>query len=515
MFSFKNHLTTVRRKPSSLRLRRGFSVIAVLAILATAVVMTYAMLRAQATSVQLSRNTDRMAAAREAAQTGLTMAIRRMHNSAEWGGVSSVYTQALSDTESFTATYTVGDPDLNSADEDWDDYPYRVTVDVRGSSVDTLFNGNVAVADMRAVVRLVPLAMPSELTDWDTVLQYTIYQTDAEEAIVELPFRAEGAVRIQGGLEILPNSTNNDDARDQYLEDLQGAALYGAGDYRPFNGPVHLPYASQNGGMFDDLTVKLGTPVVNTSVTAMPSDWDSQPLPTAFTTYRLYPGGAQYTVATLAGSLPSGTYEPDPLTNPAGLFKATSNLTVNSSTTIRGTVIVRYKLTISGTNINLAAADLPPLDGTTEAIRLQTIVAEDLDVVSNATAAVTGVVALWDEFEVQQQNVNDTTTLNFNGNLVTARFSIEPRKKWQNSNWAYWHLIYALTAPPYGANQFFPIWLAQAPRYFYPYPMVTMKQETEPPTYHWKRADPNEPIYIPRAGDDGLFWDILRVEIEP
>jgi len=515
MFTLPIHVTTAKRATIPRRHRRGFSVIAVLAILSAALVMTYAMLRAQATSVQLSRNTDRMAAAQQAALTGLTMAIRRMHDASEWGGVPSVYNQSLSDTESFTATYSAGDPDLTSADEDWDDYPYRVTVDVEGSSVDTLFNGNVAVANVRAVVRLVPLNMPDELTDWETVLQYTVYQTDPEDVIVELPFRADGPVRFQGPVEVLPNSTNNSAAREQYLEDLQGAALFGAGDYRPFSGPVHLPYGSQDAGMFDDLTVKLGTPVVNTTVTAMPSDWDSQPLPNTYNTYRLYTGGPQYTVQTIAGFLSGATYEPDPVTNPAGLFKQGGNLILGNSTTIRGTLIVRQKVTIDGTNVDLAAADLVPLDGTTEVIRLPSVIAEDLDVATGTVATVTGLVTLWDEFEVQEQDQSETTTLDFNGNMVTARFSIEPREKWVISNWGYWHLIFGLTAPSSGPNQFFPIWLAAWPRNFYPYPLVTMKQEAEPPTYHWKRPDANEPIYIPRDGDEGLFWDILRVEVEP
>lgn len=483
-----------------------------MAILSVAVVMTYAMLQAQVMSVQISRNTTRTAAALQAAETGVAMAIRQMHQSAEWGGVSTVYNQTLNATDSFSATYTAGDPNLTAADADWEMYPYRVTIDVEGRSTDSMVANNIAVANIRAVVQLVPRAMPDELTGWDDVLQYTVYQTQAEEAVVELPCRIEGPVRFQDELNILKNSANDEDARTQYLEDLNGAKLDGYSDYRPFEGPVNLPVATQDSDQLDDLVVKLGIPVVNTASSVMPSDWTTQPLSNDFSTYQIYPGGPTYTIPSLSGTL-SGTIDPDPTTNPLGIYKNAGTSLINDGTSIRGTLILNNDLIIDGTSVEISPVELLPLHGTTDPIYLPTILARDLEVESGATAAVTGLVALWDEFLVEEGTYN--TTFDFQGHLVTADFDMEPRNEWTVSNWGLWHWIFQISAPGYGQYQYFPLWLGQAPRYFYPQPKVTLKQGSEPAVYHWKRPDPNETIYIPGTGDVGLFWDIVRVEVEP
>lgn len=497
----------------SIRIKqRGFSVIAVMAILSVAVVMTYAMLQAQVMSVQISRNTTRTAAALQAAETGVAMAIRQMHQTAEWGGVSTVYNQTLNATDSFSATYSAGDLDLTDTDDDWEMYPYRVTIDVEGRSTDSMVANNIAVANIRAVVQLVPREMPDELTGWEDVLDYTVYQTEAEEAVVELPCRIEGPVRFQAELSILDDSANDEDARTQYLEDLNGARLDGYPDYRPFEGPVNLPVATQDSDQLDDLVVKLGIEVVNTAPSAMPSDWTSQPLPNDFSTYQIYPGGPTYTIPSLSGTI-SGTIDPDPTTNPLGICEKNGSIQINDDTSIRGTLIVQHDLIIDGTNVEISPVELLPLHGTTDPIYLPTILARDLEVESGATAAVTGFVALWDDFDVEEGTYD--TTFDFQGHLVTAEFEMEPRNEWTDSNWGWWHGKFLEWAPGYGQYQYFPLWLGQSPLNFYPQPKVTLKQGSEPAVYHWKRPDPNETIYIPRTVDVGLFWDTVRVEVEP
>ncbi len=489
---------------------RGFSVIAVMAILSVAVVMTYAMLKGQVMSVQISRNTNRAAAARQAAETGIAMAIRQMHQSAEWGGVATTYNQTLNATDSFSATYSAGDPDLTDTDDDWEMYPYRVTIDVEGRSADSMVANNIAVSNIRAVVQLVPRAVPAELTNWSDVLQYTLYQTEENEVLVELPCRIEGPVRLQEKLSVLPNSANDEDGRTQYLEDLNGAQLDGYADYRPFEGPVSLPIAEQDSDQLDDVAVKLGIPLIDTAAAAMPSDWTTQPLPSGFSTYQIYPGGPTYTIPSLSGSL-SGSIDPDPTANPLGIHKQSGNTFIDNGASVRGTLIVHNNLTLRGTSIEISPVELLPLHGTTEPIRLPTILAKNLEVESGSTSAVFGLVALWDEFVVEEGTYD--TTLDFNGHLITPKFFMEPRTEWTSSNWGLWHWIFGFSAPGYGSGQYFPLWLEGVN--FYPQPKVTLKQDTEPATYHWKRPDPNETIYIPGSGDDGLFWDIVRVEVQP
>ncbi len=493
--------------------QRGFTIIAVMAILSVAVVMTYAMLRAEVMSVQLSRNTDRAAAARQAARTGLTMAIRQMHDTAAWGGVSSIYNRSLNATDSFKATYTAGDPNLTSADPDWEDYPYRVTIDVQGFAADPMVSNNVATANIRAVVKLVPVAMPAELTDWSTVLQHTIYQVVTDDFNIELPCRIEGSVRLQGALSIAEVSPNDEDARNQYLDDLNLAQLNSQPDYRPFDGPVNLPFSAQDPAMFSDLTVRMGVPAVDIPVSAIPSDWNTQPEPDDFSTYQIYPGGPVYTVAGMPGSMTGATFAPDPLTNPLGFFKFNGNLTLQDDTSIRGTMIVKDTLKLDGTNIVITPVDMLPLNGTTDPVRLPTVLTDELEVRDGATATVTGFVGTWNKFTVKSGTYN--TSFDFKGHLVTPEFVVEPRDEWTASNWGFWHWLFQMSTPAPGPNQYFPFWLANPPMSFSPIPLITFKQDTQAAVYHWKDPDPNVTVYIPRAGDNGLYWDILRVEIEP
>ena len=91
-----------------------------------------AVLRTQGATVQLARNTDRQDAARRAALSGLSAAIRRMHVQNEWGGVGTTWSGSLSATQSFSVTYTAGDASLASTDPAYAEYPYRVTLTATG-----------------------------------------------------------------------------------------------------------------------------------------------------------------------------------------------------------------------------------------------------------------------------------------------------------------------------------------------------------------------------------------------
>ncbi|MEQ9379338.1 MAG: hypothetical protein RJP95_00630 [Pirellulales bacterium] len=491
--------------------RRAFSVIAVLAILSVAVVMTYAMLKAEVTSLHLTRNSNRAEAARQAAYSGLNMAIRRMHHATEWGGVSSVYNQSLSSTESFTATYTAGDPNLTPTAPDWEDYPYRVTIDVQGISIDPMFSGNVATVSLRAVVRLVPVAMPAELTNWNAVLQHTIYQTTDGDFKVELPLQIEGSVRLQGELKIADKEPDDEDARNEYLDDLNNAQLGGEPDYRPFLAPVSLPLAGQDVDMLNDLTVRLGVTAIDIPEVSMPPDWDDQPKKDDFSTYQIYAGGPVYSVEFLVDNVASASS--DPLTNPLGLFAKSGNLTLDDDVLIRGTLIVDHELKLDGTNIDIRPVDLPALAGTTEAVRLPSVLAKKLTVEGDASGALTGFVVLWEEFKAKAGTY--PSIFDFAGHLVLEKFDVEESDQWKNFHWSLWHSLFVLANIQTGPNQYFPIAMGNPPAYLSPIPTITFKPDTQPARYHWKSPDPNQPVFVPRSEDDGLFWETLSVEVQP
>jgi hypothetical protein len=41
-----------------------------------------------------------------------------------------------------------------------------------------------------------------------------------------------------------------------------------------------------------------------------------------------------------------------------------------------------------------------------------------------------------------------------------------------------------------------------------PKPLLTIKPDPSPVTYHWKK--PYDPIYVPHPTDSGLRWDLVE-----
>src|SRR5438552_3178588 len=78
---------TLRSSCVARRRRRGVSLLLVLGLVAIALATSYALLRTQATSMQLQGNAGRQVDARQAAFAGLSAALRRMHEP-DWGGVA-------------------------------------------------------------------------------------------------------------------------------------------------------------------------------------------------------------------------------------------------------------------------------------------------------------------------------------------------------------------------------------------------------------------------------------------
>ena len=107
--------------------RRGVTIVVVLGLIAMTIALSYAMIRTQAMSVQIQQNLDRRSSARQAAITGLTIAIRKMHD-ADWEGIDSVVASRLGDNDGFSASYATGDASLSEDDPDYDEYPFRVTI---------------------------------------------------------------------------------------------------------------------------------------------------------------------------------------------------------------------------------------------------------------------------------------------------------------------------------------------------------------------------------------------------
>ena len=189
------------RKPQTADRRRGVTVLIVLGVLSITLALSYAMLRSQFVSVQIQQNAGRRGEARQAAQTGLAIALRKMHQ-ADWQGVDTTVSADLGDGTSFSAEYVTGDASLSSGDDDYWLYPYRVTVTATGYAQQPGAAGSPAQHQVQAVVQLLPRQLSASPGDWTSLQDYTVYQWADQPVVCETPVRLEGRTRLHGELQL-------------------------------------------------------------------------------------------------------------------------------------------------------------------------------------------------------------------------------------------------------------------------------------------------------------------------
>ncbi|NIP85055.1 MAG: hypothetical protein GTO03_05625, partial [Planctomycetales bacterium] len=193
-----------RVRRSAGRRRRGIAVVIVLGVISLALAISYAMLRTQTTTLVLQRNAGRRMAARQAAAAGLSAGLQKMHTNS-WAGVGTVLNGQLSATDSYEVRFVAGDPTLTPADAAWLEYPYRVTLVSTGYSADPANPSLRASHRASAVVQLVRRQMSPVLAGFSDVQNHTLYQWQNEDVVVEMPFRAEGPVHLEGPLALYEN----------------------------------------------------------------------------------------------------------------------------------------------------------------------------------------------------------------------------------------------------------------------------------------------------------------------
>lgn len=477
----------------------------VLLLLSVTLGLSYAAMRSLGTIGMIQRNSDRQAGARQAAITGLTMALKRMHRS-DWAGVDTSLAGSLNATDSFRVTYTTGDPRLLSTDAD---QPYRVTLLSTGYSTDPQQTSNAASYQVRAVVRLTPRQLADEPSQWPTMMNYTVYQWRSGDFQCDLPFRVEGPMRIQAML--LPgwNYAWWSDPREQYFKDLNAMRLAGLGDYRPFTGPIKLSDSSQVWGVLTLLNSYLGVSTSNAwdeTVSGMDFPW-------TMSTYRLYPGGKAYTIPQLPSTIQNATYGPDPAANPAGLFFRSGSLTIGADTTITGTVFTAGGsggvITVQGNQVRLNAVNLPALQGSTDPVQLPVaVVGSGFRVSSGTVLNISGLVVAQYDFTVAQDGQTGIT-LSHSGKLVAEDVYVNGRTDWASKSSLWWSACYlawrAQKDSTFG-SKYFPQWL-QKNTSLIPAPRLVIKPDTASIRYHWH--NPENTIYVANPADGGLRWDLL------
>ncbi len=471
-------------------------------LISVTLALSYAAVRSQFNMLQVHRNATRRVSARAVAATGLTMAIKKMHTS-DWQGVGTTLTGSLSASENFAVTYKAGDSSLAAGDSDYDDLPYRVTLAATGYAADPDNPASIATHRIRAVVRLSPRAVPKEPSDWAAMQKYTLYQSKKDSFGIDIPCRIEGPVRIQGKLELAKHYPDDDDAWQRYLEDLNAMRLSGRPDYRPFSGPVHFPYGEQDWIYRNALTSRLGVTAVDHPVRETAADWVK---PTSLTSYQIYAGGPVYEIPRVGDPLENVTLEPDPATNPLGIFYRDGNVRLRGNVSIRGSLFCKDDIYIESTNVHFTPVDLPGLHGTEGPVRLPVATCYAFVVLPTGGGSVTGLLAAFDNFIIE--NSPETVSFSVTGRVVTRKLFIKERQPWEILNWSelYGDFKDQLDGHAGPVVPFFPMWMGLRGRD--PKPQLTISPDSGPITYHWHY--PGNRIYESHVDDDGLRWDLIE-----
>jgi hypothetical protein len=485
----------------------------VIGLLAITIALSYTMIRSQATMVHIQGTISRVGDARQAAYTGMMIAIRRMHE-ADWEGVEKTVTGNLDDLTSYEVTLQTGDAALLPTAPGYAEYPFRVTLVSHGRAVNPGNPDVVQTHTIKAVMQLVRRKLSDPPEQWSALQQYTVYQWSGRDSHVQVPVRTEGPVRLQGSLNLSEQYPSYDAARIRYLTDLEQMRAAGRGDYRPFLGPVYLPY-SQNSLE----TLQLMQTGLNVQTIDVPRDSSSVLSHSgAVYGYQLFPGGQQYEVPSLQSMYGQGivnmTIGPDPVTNPLAIFRSQGPIVFYDDVTFQGTIVTHGSqpdISISGENVKIEAINLPPLEDQVGDLQLPVaIVNDDLRLQQDAKAQLTGFVTVVDDFEVEAGS-NDAA-LNFRGRLITGELKLSGRSAWEKSK-VQWQDLYdrfmADLDAGGDAEPYFPRWLEEHEN-MQANPLLTIKPDSGSVSYHWH--DWNKPIYQPHPDDEGLQWNLVRWE---
>jgi hypothetical protein len=488
-----------RYRRGNYRRHCGVAVLLVLLLITLTLALSYAAVRTQNMAFMIQRNSDRRWAAQQAAVTGMTMAFKKMQKS-DWAGFGSTLDGTLSSTDNFSATYAFGDSSLTSSSPDYNDYPYRGTLTVTGKSIDPVNSQNITTYQITAVVRLVPRQLSTEPTNWNTMQQYTVYQTASQPFQINIPCQMSGPVRLQGPLAIAPSYPDYWDAWVRYLTDLNSMRSGGYADCRPFTGPVRYVSGQIDSTNMTALTSYLGVSASPLAAPANNSDWIQ---PINFSTYQIYPGGPSYSIPQVSNNLQSVTLGPDPMTNPLGIFYYNGSLTIKNDVTIRGSLFCKNKLTIDGNNVHFEPVELPGLFGGGTTVRVPAIICQNLEVKATAiTGSVTGLIAVFDTFTVDQ--ASETQTLPIIGRVITSKCYINERQPWNTTNWTWLYYVYwtfyRMTTP------YFPVYMGSTGRNYQP--LLTIKPDTTSITYHW--PTPNSSVFLVNPSDGALRWEVVK-----
>ena len=163
---------------------------------------------------------------------------------------------------------------------------------------------------------------------------------------------------------------------------------------------------------------------------------------------------------------------------------------------------------LAGPNITVRPADLPPTYGSFSTVQLPALIAGgDLRVREACQATASGLIAVWDKFDVDPSTSD--TVFDLTGRLACHQIRVEPRYTWDMSEGEWTGMeqafqVEAVSGNP-GSTTYFPMYLAQQ-GYSY-VPTIRLTAPDSAVEYQW--ITDGGSIYTPGAGDAGLMWDLL------
>jgi hypothetical protein len=496
---------------------RGIAVVMVLGLLAITLAISYATLRGQGTTTQLARNNGRALDARAAAQSGLAAALRKISENA-WAGVNVGLNANVTNNSWYQVTFTTGDAKLAVTDPQYGEYPFRLMIDSIGTASDPLNPAIQAQYHSRCTVQLMRKKLLDEPANWISTTNFTVYQYGNKNVYAQFPVRINGSACLLGKLYFCTEYPGNVGARDQYLSDLNTKRVLGLGDDRPFPTTITIRGVAtvQDSTTMTVLTSKLGMVLVDTSAsTATPFTH-----PGAVLTYKLYPGGKDYTPPVLQNAytnpLQNVTLGPDPNANPLGIFRSTGPLSIQSNVQITGTIITdgsSAEVQIYGTNVALNPYNLPALYGSNVVYQLPSaMVLDDLRMNSGSDVQIKGTTLVWDEFELKSGVSSSKFALT--GNLVTSTLLLRGRTPWVQtpSIWSTDKTNFAtqlLNLLDPNRSLYFPDY-EEKQKAFVVKPTLTFTPDSSGVKPHWQ--DWSQPLYQPDPADPGLRWEVVRWE---
>ncbi len=296
-------------------------------------------------------------------------------------------------------------------------------------------------------------------------------------------------------------------ARSRYLEALRSLAEDDQGDYRPLAGDVTL--SSDRNDMSTALSIsrQLGCNLTYESTSA--SSISNSTI--TGSTYRLYPGGPEYTIPQVNSTVQYQTLEPDIETNPLGIFRFPGNISLENQVTVRGTLIAQNNgsdIRIRGTNINITGMDLPALDGDSTVYQLPTLIAgDDIEASYSVNANIEGGIATLGDLKFN--NMYSDAVFRLNGQAFVEKFDLEARSEWSTlAYYSAYHLTNFMNIVGHAnTSANFASWLNETGNARFEDNVRIDLPET-PPTYQW--PDLSQPIYQKGDADVGLVWELVR-----